>query len=126
MPASPKMAPAAKRTRPARQCGMIPISAVMVTSTSDVVVAAFGSCPAAYTSAGTARIDPPPPSAPSETPIRNPNGDANNPRTAPYTPRGINSPRNSPPGARWARTLMRISGLGRGWVGCNRSFVNGR
>ena len=40
IPASPKMVPAANRTRPARQCGMIPISAVMVTSTSDVVVAA--------------------------------------------------------------------------------------
>jgi hypothetical protein len=46
-PARPNTVPAPSRTRPARQCGMMPISAVMVTSTSDVVVALFGSWPAA-------------------------------------------------------------------------------
>ena len=40
-PASPNRAPAVNRTRPARQSGMMPINAVIVTSTSEVMVALF-------------------------------------------------------------------------------------
>ena len=39
------MAPGTSRTRPARQCGTIPINEVMPTRTSEVVVACFGVWP---------------------------------------------------------------------------------
>jgi hypothetical protein len=53
------------------------------TMMSEVVVAAWGDSPAAYTRMGTARIEPPPPSAPSEIPIRNPRGETS--RARPFT-----------------------------------------
>jgi hypothetical protein len=86
MPARPKTVPAAKRTCRARQCGIRPIIAVMATRTSEVVVACLGDWPAAYTRAGTARIDPPPPRAPSDTPIRKPKGEASRLRMSTQPP----------------------------------------
>src|SRR5688572_9166922 len=50
------------------------------TTTSDVVVAAEGVCPTTKTKTGTARMDPPPPRAPSDTPMRNPSGEASSAR----------------------------------------------
>ena len=58
----------------------MPTSAAAPTSSRLVAVAAFAPWPATYTSTGTARIEPPPPSAPSDTPMRNPSGETRSAR----------------------------------------------
>src|SRR5664280_495070 len=61
----------------------MPPSAATPTTTSEVVTAGLGSRPTTYTSAGTARIEPPPPRAPRAIPSRIPSGRLNRSLTPP-------------------------------------------
>ena len=79
MPTNPNTIPERTFTRPARQCPTSPNPEAPATMSNEVVVAAAGVWPAAYTRTGTARIDPPPPSAPRANPIKKPSGEATRP-----------------------------------------------
>ena len=80
IPTSPNTRPVATRTWPLRQCSYAPTRDAMPTTTSDVEVAEDGDRPTTNTRTGTARMDPPPPRAPSATPTRRPSGDASSAR----------------------------------------------
>ena len=72
MPAAPKASPAPRRTLPWRRWPTTPIAAAVPTTRSDAEVASWAVSPATNTRIGTASVEPPPPSAPSERPTSRP------------------------------------------------------
>jgi hypothetical protein len=72
MPSAPKVRPCPSRTLPRRAWGTMATSEAAPTMSRELVVASCGASPTRYTNAGTVRMDPPPPSAPSDTPMSSP------------------------------------------------------
>jgi hypothetical protein len=76
MPAAEKMPASRHCTCPARTLGTAPTAEASPMTIRDIGIATSMSTLRMYTSAGTARIDPPPPSKPSSAPMKDPSSRA--------------------------------------------------
>ena len=83
IPAAPKARPAPRRTLPLRKWLTTPNADATPTTSNEAVVASWACRPATNTRIGTASVDPPPPSAPSDSPTRRPSATA---MISPVTP----------------------------------------